>query len=128
MILKCEAAIRTIFNNFNNNFPIEIFKQTVFQVSFLLFTLNDWFWLDINIRNSESISLFKSRLLSFILPNQSNTFNILDPIGLKLLTQLRLCLSYLNENKFRHNFLGCLNPLCLFSLEIEDFSYYLLHC
>ena len=127
-ILKCEAVIRTRFNNFNNNFPIAIFKRTVFQVSLLLFILNDRFWLGINIRNSESISLFKSRLLSFILLNQSNTFNTLGTIGLKLLTQLRLCLSYLNENKFRHNFQGCLNPLCPFSLEIEDFSYYLLHC
>ena len=49
-------------------------------------TLNDWFSLDINIRNSESISLFKSRLLSFIRPVQNNIYNIFDPEGLKFLT------------------------------------------
>ena len=79
------------------------------------------------MRNSESISLFKSRLLSFIRPNQSNIFNVFDPIGLKLLTRLRLGLSHLNEPKFRHNFQGCLNLLCSCSLEIEDTANYLLH-
>ena len=100
----------------------------LFQAFFFPFTLNDWFRLDINMRNSESISLFKSRLLSFIRPNQSNIFNVFDPIGLKLLTRLRLGLSHLNEPKFRHNFQGCLNLLCSCSLEIEDTANYLLHC
>ena len=72
-------------------------------------------------------SLFKSRLLYFIRPNQSNTCNIFDPIGLKLLTRLRLGLTHLNERKFRHTFQDCLNPLCFCSLEIEDTTHYLLH-
>ena len=83
----------------------------------------DWFRLDINIRNSELISLLKSRLLSFIRPNQSNIFNIFDSIGLKLLTHLRLGLSHLNEHKFCHNFQDCLNPLSFYSLEIEDITH-----
>ena len=72
--------------------------------------------------------MFKSRLLSFIRPNQSNIFNIFAPVDLKLLTRLGLGLSHLNEHKFRHNFQDCLNPLCSCSLEIEDTIYYLLHC
>ena len=36
------------------------------------------------------LAIFKSRLLSFICPIQSNVYNIFDPIGLKLLTRLRL--------------------------------------
>ena len=55
-------------------------------------------------------------------------YNIFDPIGLKLLTRLRLGFSHLNEHKFRHNFLDCLNPLCTCSLETEDTIHYLLHC
>ena len=55
-------------------------------------------------------------------------YNIFDPIGLKLLTRLRLGFSHLNEHKFRHNFQDCLNPLCLCSLEIEDTIHYLLQC
>ena len=60
--------------------------------------------------------IFKSRLLSFICPIQSNIYNVFDTIGLKLFTRLHLGCSHLNEHKFRHN------------LEIEDTVRYLLHC
>ena len=88
----------------------------------------DWFNLDITIRNSESIAVFKSRFLSFIRPIANNVYNIFDPIGLKLLSRLRLGFSNLNEHRFRHNFQDCMNPLCSCSLDIEDTSHYLLHC
>ena len=51
-----------------------------------------------------------------------------DPVGLKLLTRLRVILSHLNEQKFRHNFQDTLNPLCSCSLEPESTTHYLLHC
>ena len=86
------------------------------------------FKLDSSIRNSESIAIFKIKLLSLIRPAQSKIYNIFDPTGLKLLTRLRLGFSHLNEHKFRHNFEDCLNPLCFCSLEIEDTNHYLLHC
>ena len=124
LIPKCETAIRAR----NNNFPTYNCRTDFFNYSFFPSTLNGWFGLYINIRNSESISLFKSRLLSFIRPNQSNIFNIFDPIGLKLPTRLRLGLSHLNEHKFCHTFEDCLNPLCSCSLKIEDNTHYLLHC
>ena len=123
LIPKCEAAIRTR----NNNFPTYNCQTDCFKYSFFPSTLKECFRLDVNI-NSESISLFKSRLLSFIRPNQSNIYNIFDPIGLKLLTRLRLGLSHLNEHKFCHNFQDCLNPLRSCSLDIEDTTHYLLHC
>ena len=94
-----------------------IVQQTASSILFLPSTLNDWFKLDENIRNSESIAIFKSRLLSFIRPVQSNIYHIFDPKGLKFLTRLRLGLSHLNEHKFRHNF-----------VETEDSSHYFLHC
>ena len=72
--------------------------------------------------------MLKTRLLSFVLPNQSNMFNIFDPIGSNLLTFLRLGLSHLNEHKFCHNFQNRLNPLCSCSLKNEDTTHYLLHC
>ena len=100
------------------------------MVSSILFfpsKLKDWFNLDASIRNSESIAIFKSRLLSLIRPSQSNVYNIFDPIGLKLLTRLRLGFSHLNEHKFRHNFQDCLNPLCLCSLEIEHCQHFFEH-
>ena len=97
-----------------------------FKNSFSLSTLNDWYKLDETLRNSESISIFKSRLLSFIRPLKSNVYNIFDPIGLKFLTRLRLGFSHLNEHRFRNNFQDCMNPLCSCNLKIEDTSQYLL--
>ena len=45
-------------------------EQTVLNILYFLSTLNNWFNLDINKRNSVLISLFKCRLLSFIRPSQ----------------------------------------------------------
>ena len=105
-------------------------RQTdCFKYSFFLSTLNDWSNLDLNIRNLESISILKSRLLPFICPVQTNIYNIIfDRKVLKFLTRLRLGLSHFHESRFGHNFQDCLNPLCPCSLEIEDTSHYLLHC
>ena len=88
----------------------------------------DWYKLDETIRNSESNSIFKSRLLSFICCLGSNVYNVFDPIGLTFLIRLRLGFSHLDELRFRHSFQDCMNPLCSCSLEIEDTSYYLLNC
>ena len=37
-------------------------------------------------------------------------------------------LSYLRENKFRHNFQDTINPFCYGSLEIESTSHFFLRC
>ena len=124
LIPRCEQTILTR----NNHIPIYHCHTDCFEYSFFPSTLSDWFKLDLNIRNSESIEVFKRKLLSFIRPVQSSICSIFDPKGLKLLNCLRLGLSHLNEHKFRHNFQDCLNPLCSCSLEIEDTSHYLLHC
>ena len=108
-------------------YPLSTAEQIVSSTLFPS-TLNDWFNLDLNIRNSESISIFKSKLLSFTRPAQTNIYNIFEPKGLTFLTRLRLGLIHLNEHRFRHNFQDCLNPLFSCSLEIEDISHYLLHC
>ena len=124
MIPKSQQTIATR----NSNTPTFYCRTDCFKNSFFPSTLKDWFSLDVSIRNSESIAIFKSRLLSFIRPSQSNVYNIFDPSCLKLLTRLHLGFSHLNEHKFRHNFQDCLKPLCLCSLEIENTSHYLLHC
>ena len=114
LVPKCETNIRPR----NNSIPTFNWRTDCFKYSFLPSTLNDWF-------NSESISIFKSRLLSFIRPIQTNIYNIFDPKCLTFLTRLRLGLSHLNEHRFRHSFLDYLNSC---SLEIKDTSHYLLHC
>ena len=59
-------------------------------------------------------------------PIQRAIYSINNPVGLKLLTRLRLGLSHLNEHKFNGNFQNCINPLCSCSLEIEPTSH--LYC
>ena len=124
LIPKIQQATRTRINRM----PTFHCRTDCFNNSFFPSILNDWYKLDETIRNSGSISVFKSRLLLFIRPLESNVYNIFDPIGLTFLTRLRLGFSHLNEHRFRHNFQDCVNPLCSGSLEIEDTSHYLLHC
>ena len=121
---ECETNTRTR----NNSIPTFNHRTNCFKYSFFPSTLNDWFNLDLKIRNSESISIFKSKGLSFIFPVQTNIYNISDPKVLTFLTLVRLGLSHLNEHRFRRNFQDCLNPLCSCSLKIEDTSHYLLQC
>ena len=116
MIPKIQEATRTRLNRM----PTFHCRTDCFKNSFLPSTLNDWYKLDETIRNSESISIFKSSLLSFIRPLKSNVYNIFDPIELKFLTRLRLGFSHLNEHRIRHNLQDCMISLCSCSLEIED--------
>ena len=103
-------------------------RTDCFKNSFFPSTLSGWFKLDVTIRNSELIPIYKSRLLSFIHPVPSNAYTIFDPTGLKLLTRLRLGFSHLNDHRFQHNFHDCMNPLCSCSLEIENTLHHLLYC
>ena len=80
------------------------------------------------IRNSESFSIFKNSLLKFIRTIPNSVFYADDIYGVKLLTRLRVGLSHLREHKFRHNFQDTINPLCSCSLEIELTSYFFLRC
>ena len=72
--------------------------------------------------------MFLNTLLKLDRPKQSAIYNINNPVGLKLLTRLRLGLSHLNEHKFNRNFQDCINNLCCCSFEIESTSHFLLRC
>ena len=96
LISKSQQTITT--RNEHKNF---LGRTYCFKNSFFPSTLKDWFNLNVSIRNSESLAIFKSILLSFIRPIQSKAYSIFDPIGLKLLTRLLLCCSHLNKHTFR---------------------------
>ena len=78
--------------------------------------------------NSDSLNVFKFSLLKFVRAVANSAFELNNHYGLKLLTRLRLGLSYLRCHKFRHNFQDCINPICVFGLEIETTTHLLLHC
>ena len=123
LILKCKET----FNTRNKHLTTYNCRTDCLKYSFFPFTLNYWCNVDVNIRNSESVSIFKSKLLDFIHPVQNNIFNIFDPQRLKLLTfMLRFQSS--ERTQVRHNFQECKNPVCSCNLEIENTSHYLLHC
>ena len=67
-------------------------------------------------------------LLNFIRPIRHSTHKISDPLGIKLLTRLRLGFSHLSEHKFRYNFADSLNMLCSCSLETESTLLFFLRC
>ena len=121
-MLECQisASYKFVFQIYPSGGITEVKRFKVLGV-----TLHN---LDINIKSSESITLFKCRLSSFIRPVQNSVYNIFDPKGSKFLTRLRLGLSHLNAHTFRHNFQYCLNPSCSCSLVTKDASHYLLQC
>ena len=79
-------------------------RTNSFKYSFFPFCVREWNKLDNTTRDAESIKQFKSMLKNFLSLNQRSLFSIHDPVGVKLLTRLRLQFSHLNEHKFRHNF------------------------
>ena len=75
-----------------------------------------------NLRNSNSIPVFKEKILNFIRPSPNSIFDICNPKGIKLITRLRLGLSHLREHKFKHSFQDTLNPLCKCGQDMESIT------
>ena len=61
-------------------------------------------------------------------PSGSSVFNCHNPRGVKLLTRLRLGLSYLCEHKFKHGFQDSLNPICTCGNDTKTSAHFLLPC
>ena len=59
---------------------------------------------------------------------KNSIFSIYDPLGIKLLTRLRLQFSHLNEHKFRHGFGDTINAMCACGREVEITKHFLLRC
>ena len=95
-------------------------RTTFFLNSLLLFTITEWNKLDSDIKNIDSHAMFHRKLLNFIRPLESDTYGIYDPLGVRLLSRLRLGFSHLRKHKFRHNFADTLKLLCSCSFETED--------
>ena len=70
---------------------------------------HEWNILDQDIRNSQSISEFKRKLLAIIRPTKNSYYDVFDIEGIKKLTKPRVNFSTLNGHRFRHNF-DCSSP------------------
>ena len=95
--------------------------------SFFPFCFNAWQDLDPAMKDSISLSSFKSTYLKQIRPTKSNILNIHDRIGLPLLTRLRVNFSDLRDHRFNHGF-NCSSPTCRCSVEIESTEHFFLRC
>ena len=112
----------------SNKIPSFKIRRNFFKDSFFPAAITEWNNLDINIRNSSSINVFKKELLKFIRPEPDFTYNIHDTKGLKLLTRLQLGLSHLGDHNCRHNFQDCVSPMCSCSQDTDTTNHFLLHC
>ena len=124
MIPTARQAYMTRHENSVSLFNV---KHDSFKNSFLPSTVIEWNKLDSNIRNSESLALFKKRILSFIRPFANSTFHCQNLKALKLITRLRIGLSHLQFHKFKHSFQDTLNSICNCG-TVETTVHYLLHC
>ena len=107
----------------------QVFARTKgFKSSFYPNCLLEWDRLDQDIRQSNSIAIFKRRSFSIIRPPAKSVFGIQSPRGLSILTQLCVGLSRLNFHKFMHNFSDTTNPLCPINDGVEDREHYFLLC
>ena len=113
---------------YENQLHYSFVHTNSFRNSFFPYTVTEWNKLDNKIKSLTYLELFKIRLFDFVRPSKTNNFGIHDPVGLKLLTRLRLTLSHLRAHKFKHNFQDTLNPLCSCDLSCEDNMHFFLHC
>ena len=81
-----------------------------FSKTFFPYCIDEWNKPNPEIRNAKSIYKFKKLIITEKLEN--SLYNVHDPIGMKLLSRLRLQFTHLNEHKFRHGFNDTVN-LCV---------------
>lgn len=105
--------------------PLNATKR--YSNSFFPYCQKHWTTLDESIKNSSSLSIFKSSFLKTIRPPPKPYFNIGDKYGLSLLTKLRVNFSDLREHRFRHNF-NCQSPVCSCQSGNECTRHFLLFC
>ena len=102
-------------------------RTEAFKASFFPWAITEWNSLDLQIRNL-SYTAFRKHFIDEFRPVPNSVLNIHNPIGIKLLTRLRLRLSHLNEHRFNHRFQNYTNPKCICSSENESTTHLFLHC
>ena len=70
----------------------------------------------------------KKHLVGLFRPNPRSIFNVCDPIGTKILFQLRLGLSKLRQHKKNHKFLYTPTGMCPCGNGVEDTEHFVFKC
>ena len=113
--------------------PITIFREfrprtERFAKSFFPDAIKLWNTLMPYFSEMPTLSELKNHLLSLFRPTQKSIFNVYDPVGTKILFQLRLGLSKLRNHKKNHNFSDTPCDRCLCKTGIEDTKHFLFDC
>ena len=111
-----------------NNIPLVRVNDNYFMNTFFPSIITEWNKLNLSIRNSASLNVFKGRLLQFVRPLENSVFTCHNPVGIKYLIRLKLGFSHLRYHKFKHGFLDAVDPLCSCSTAIENTVHYFFHC
>ena len=126
------SLIPQSYHPFNTRYQYRIpqyyCRTNYFQNSFFPNAIKEWNKLDSKIVISDSLECFKKSLLKLIRPVPNSLFDACDPLGIQLLTRLRVGLSHLHDHKFKHGFRDTINPLCPCNMETESVSHYYLRC
>ena len=93
-------------------------KNKIIQRNIFPYCKNEWNKLRIGIRNVKSVNIFKKSIVSG--KKENSLLCIYDPIGVKLLTRLRLQLG--------HGFSDTINPMFPCGTEVETTEHFLLRC
>lgn len=107
----------------NSRFSTNVFTleshMKAFKTSFFLWTINEWNKIGLSIHNS-SYSVFRKHLLDEIKLKADPIYSVHNPMGIKLLTQVRRGLSNLNIGSI--TIWNWNNLLCTCSLEVESIA------
>ena len=113
-IIHAKTQIISLFPNTRHRF---------FKNSFFPSTIIEWFKLDISLRKCDIFNVFKKEILKFIRRFSNSFHNSRDPIAIKYYIRIRLGLSLLREQKFKHSFKESLNPVCICRNDFESVSH-----
>ena len=118
-----------LFNLRNQHLIPQIFCRTnIYSDSFFPTVIKEFNNLDYQITHQLSFPSFRRVLSKTIRPVPNSLFDACDPHGIKLLTRLRVGLSHLKEQKFRHGFNDTIDPFCPCNMETESVSHFFIRC
>ena len=99
-----------------------------YRNSFFPASIRSWNNITTELQLCNSVASFKRNLLVFVREKPKSIFNIHHPIGLKYLFRLRLGLSPLKYDKFRHNFVDTINDTCQCGFAPENVHHFFFVC
>ena len=128
---KLPLNCREMFSgNIRTTFHEIICKSNRYRNSFFPDAIASWniFMEVFKYEEVPSVGMFKNDIFSLIRPESKSFFKIHDPVGLRCLFQLRVCLSPLRGHKWCHNFMDTPSGICHCNQGIEDTSHFLFSC